>query len=799
MTRFIADIRIAVRALRKARGFTVMAVATLGLGIALSTIAIVVVNAYLLTDLPYPAADRLYRIGYGTTGQPQPRGMESLDWRSLDDVIEHQVAWDLDMFYLLGGEHAETAPGAWITRGFAEALGVQPALGRGFDESAFAPGGENVVMISHQLWGARFGRDPNIIGRTFTAYVSDRPDEAERFSIIGVLPPHFWHLNPYTDIFAPLRAQTYPYMTRLRPGVAPAAVGARMTALVRAGATGVPEDWAVNVVPAHDAHVTSVRPMLRTVSVAALLVLLVACANVAGLLLVRATRRHREVAVRSALGASRGALARMLMAEGLVIAGAATVLALVTTKLVVGSLAPLVQQQLGRSAPGGLAAFAIDWRVLAFAVATGTAIAVLCTIVPLAASLRPQLVAALQAANRSATEGRRSQRTRAGLVVLEIAASLALLVGSAVMLKSVVALLRTDLGFSADHVMNASLTLRQGRYPDAASRAAVFDRIVGRVGAVPGVTAIGLTTAWPLQQPRSVSIETVDLPARAITAAGHSVSEQYFTAIGISVIEGRAFQRSERIGSEPVAIVSQSLARRLWPDGSAVGRRISVPQSQERGDPLVVQRTVVGVAADVRQDPSDADRADIYLPMRQVPTRFTFLLIRTTGETAAALPGIRAAMRDVDPEFAVHRPRPLQEIVDEATARPRFMASLLASFALVAATLALVGVYGVIAYAVRQREREIAVRVAIGADPSRIVRLFVRQGGVILLVGLAGGVLTALGAARVIESQLFGVNARDPLAFAVALAAFASAGLLAIWWPARRAAATDPAIALRSE
>jgi hypothetical protein len=354
----------------------------------------------------------------------------------------------------------------------------------------------------------------------------------------------------------------------------------------------------------------------------------------------------------------------------------------------------------------------------------GLATAVLCTIVPLATSMRQRLMPSLQGANRSATEGRRSQRMRAALVVLEIAASLALLVGSAVMLRSVVALLRTDLGFAAEGVLNASLTLRQNRYPDAAARAAVYDRIVQRLGALPGVVSVGLTTAWPLQQPRSASVETVDLPARTAPAAGHSVNDQYFGALRIPVVGGRGFQSTERIGSEPVAIVSESLARRLWPAGSVVGRRVSVPQELERGAPIVVQRTIVGVVADVRQDPSDTDLTDIYLPMRQVPTRFTFMLVRTTGSPAAAVPRVRAAMRDVDPEFPLHRPRPLQMIVDDATARPRFMASLLACFALVAAVL---GRGMAIACVVRQREREIAVRVAIGADPSRIVRLFVRQ------------------------------------------------------------------------
>jgi ABC-type antimicrobial peptide transport system permease subunit len=246
-----------------------------------------------------------------------------------------------------------------------------------------------------------------------------------------------------------------------------------------------------------------------------------------------------------------------------------------------------------------------------------------------------------------------------------------------------------------------------------------------------------------------------------------------------------------------VGILSESLARQLWPDGRALGQRVSIVPVQP-GE-ATIRRRVVGIARDVRQGPADDDRADLYVPMPQMASRFAFLLVRTAGDPSGSVPGLRAAARDVDPELVLHGLRPLAEIIDEATARPRFLTSLLGSFALAAAVLALVGVYGVIAYAVRQREREIAVRVAVGADPGRIVRLFVRQGGLLLLAGLACGVATTLAAGRVLESQFVGVTVRDPIAIAAAAAAFGCAGLLAVWWPARRAATTDPAIALRAE
>ncbi|HJR59921.1 MAG TPA: ADOP family duplicated permease [Vicinamibacterales bacterium] len=797
----LTDLRLAIRSLLRARGFTATAILTLGLGLALCTAAMVVVNAYLFSDLPYPAADRLYAVRYSAPGQDQPRNMEALDWSSLDDLIEHPVAWDLDAFYLLGGENAERAAGAWVTPGFVQALGIQPVVGRGFDASAFAPGGGNVALISHRLWHARYGGDPAVVGRTFVAYVSDRPEEAESFTIIGVLPEGLWHFNPYTDILAPLRAPTYPYMVRLRHGVAPQTAAARITSLVGHGAANVPPNWRAEVVSAHAQYVAAVRPLLRTVTSAAALVLLVACGNVATLLLIRTTRRHKEIAVRSALGAGRWAIARMLLAEALVLGTAAAVLALFATRLALGSIAPLVQQQLGRTAPGGAAALAIDTPAMTAVIAAGILTAIICSMAPLVTTARLRLLGALQSGGRTATDGVGTQRIRAALIALEIAASLTLVAGSTLMLRTVITLLHTDLGFSGERILNTSVTLRQNRYPDATSRLALFERMAARLAAVPGAESVGMTTAWPLQQAGLRPVETPpDAPDHAATrAAVQGVNDAYFTTLDIPIVAGRAFTRSDRVGTDAVALVSETLARRLWPGGNPLGRLIVVPQDQDRGEAVPITRVVVGVVRDVRQVPADEDLADLYVPVFQAPGRFAFVLIRTAGAPGSWLTPIRAAFGDVDPEIAVQGGRPLLSDMNQATSRPRFLAWLLGSFAAIAALLALVGAYGVIAYAVRQREREIAVRLAIGADPARITRLFLQQGGSILLAGLLLGLAGALAAGRLIESQLYGVTPRDPLALASTVLAFATAGLLAIWWPARRAAATDPALALRSE
>jgi putative ABC transport system permease protein len=484
----------------------------------------------------------------------------------------------------------------------------------------------------------------------------------------------------------------------------------------------------------------------------------------------------------------------MLLAEALVLGGAATLLAVFVTWLALDTLTPLIQQQLGRTVPRGVSAVAIDARLLLIATALGVVTALSCTVAPLLTSLRPRLLGALQNGGRTATEGRRSQRIRATLIAFEVAASVTLVAGSTLMLRSVITLLQTDLGFNGERILNASVTLRANRYPDAQSRLAVLERTSARLSAIAGAESVAMVTGWPLQQGRLQPVAAADASERTATrAAVQGVSDAYFSTLDIPIVAGRAFTSADRVGAEPVAVVSETLARRLWPAGNALHSRVVVPQAPDGA------RLIVGIVKDVRQLPVDEDLADVYVPILQAPPRSVFVLMRTAGAPSNWIAPLRAAFREIDPEIAAPEGRPLQAGIDNATARPRFLVLLLGTFAAAAVLLALVGVYGVVAYAVRQREREIAVRLAIGANPVQITRLFLSQGGAVLLTGLMLGVFGALAAGRLLESQLVGITPADPVALAAAVMAFATAGLFAIWWPSHHAAATDPAIALRFE
>lgn len=802
MAELAADLRIAIRTLLRARGFTAAAVVTLALGIALNASVLAVVNAYLLKSLPYPEATRLYSIRYAPPDQNPPRGLQALPWHSLDDVIEHPIAWDLDMFFLIGGDHPERAPGAWVTPGFMQGLGIRAVVGRVFGPDDFQSGSPQVALISHSLWHARFSGDPSIVGQRFEAYVSDRPTEPEIFTIVGVLPAGFWHVNPYTEVFVPLRATTYPYMARLREGIPLAEAERRITALVKSGVGPVPADWQASVRSVHSEYVGRLRPILVAIAAAAALVLLIACANVAFLLLIRATRREREIAVRLALGAGRIQIARMLAVEGLALGAAATAGGIALSWLALRRLAPIVQQQLGRPAPGGAPAIAVDGFVLTAALACCVVTAFTFALVPLLTSWRANLSRAMQAGSRSGAEGKGSRRTRSALIALEVAASLALLAGCGLMVRTVVHLLSVDLGYRTERVLAASVGLRERSYPDAVVRQAFYERLVRRLAQVPGVESVALTN-WPaVAPPRPQPLEAEDAAGAARREAGIvGVSPGYFATLGVPRVEGRDFALSDRIGAEPVALVSETLARRLWPQGSVLGRRIRATGREAPGaDPSsVAWRTVVGVVKDVRQSHTDEDRADLYVPLLQVPGRFASVYVRTAGEPLLWLSALRRALKEIDPAASLQATGTLQGLIDEQLARPRFLAGLLAAFAVFAVLLALLGMYGVIAYAVKQREHEIAVRMAVGADARDVMLLFLRQGALVLGIGIAAGLYGAAVIGRLLAAQVHGIRSNDPPTLVAASLAFACAGLAAVWWPARRAARTDPAVALREE
>jgi putative ABC transport system permease protein len=788
-----ADLRAAARTLRAARGYTLVAVGSLGAGMALAVILLAVVNAYVLRGLPYPAADRLVRIDYAPPGQPLPRGLEQLEWRALNDVIEIPIAWDLDVFFLLGREFPESAPGAWVTPGYVEGFGVRAALGRTLHASDFAAGSPPVAMISHRLWRTRFGGDPNVVGQTFQAYVSDRPEEPESFLIVGVLPADLWHLNIYTEVLAPLKAPTYPYMGRLRAGVPASVATERIDALVRAGIASLPPHFLVTLTTAHDSYVGAMQPTLWAVSAAAALVLLIATANVGVLTLVRARQREKELAVRLALGATHRHVSRLLVAEAILIGLAAMSIGIGLSHLTLSQLAPVVEQFFGRRIPGGAQLLTLDPWVFAASGLCSAVVTLVFAAVPLLHARGATVQAVLASSARGVATG--GGWSRAILIATEIAASLALVVGAVLMVQSAVRMLRVDFGIRADQVWTTSIALRERSFPDAESRMRLLDQLTRELEPLADDRRIAWGEWWPLQTPRPRAVRAVDASRVTAGAGIQTASTHYFEVLGISLRAGRVFTPEDDLGNVSVAIVSESLARRLWPNSSAIGQLVAVRIDDTSPE---VTATVVGVVNDVRQSHADSDLGDVYLPLAQRPSRFAFMYLKS-GRGDRLDSEIRRAVARINPEVAVAPLRRLDAGLDQERARPRFLAYMLTSFAAVAGVLALVGVHGVIAYAVRQRQREVAIRMAIGATRRTVTTMFFRQGTLMVAAGLAAGLAAALGLGRVLQAQLFGVDAAEPRLLLAVASGFGICAMLAIFWPAWRAASLDPVAVLKEE
>ncbi len=796
---WLSDLRSAARSLSRSRGFLAVSLGTLAGGVGLCVMVMVVVNTYLVRGLPYPEADRLYSLRFTQPNGPLFQHLEKVDWTRVSDVVEHAVSWDLDGFNMRGAPYPEAAQGTWVTPGYMAAFGIQPARGRAFEPEDYAPNAPLVAIISHRIWLTRFSGDPGVVGRRFEAHVLDRPGEAQLFTVVGVLPQNHWHLNVFTDVLAPLRAASYPYMVRLRDGVTPAQALERITAVVGASGVPLPEGWRTEIVSTHDDYVRQVRPLLIAVSIATGLVLLIACANVAVLFTVRATERAREVAVRKALGASSGRVARGLASEAILLGAAATALGLVLATLTLATTAPILERALGRSAPGGATAFAIDATALAGGLLAGLVVTAICCLAQLWASARAPLAATLTSGQKGASAGPQQRRAHASLIALEVAVCLTLLVGATLMIQSGLRILRVDMGLDTTDVLVGRISLNPRAYPDAASRVAFYDRVAAEASAVPALRGLAFTSSWPLQQAQSrdVGPDAADrkLPARAGLVV---VSEAYFNTLSIGLVDGRGFTAADRTGAERVTVVSRTLASRLWPGKRAVGERLLIGNTlaaPPNTPPTSV--LVVGVVGDIRHAHTDEDLADAYVPMLQNAVPGAFVYIRAPGDQSVVERELRGLLARVDPDMGLGVPRPLGDILDQQRAGSRFLASLLVVFSSFAALLALIGIYGAIAYTVRQREREIAVRLAVGADGAVITRLFLRQGGLVLSVGLLAGVAGAILLGRVLQTQLFGVQAFDPVIIAAVAVAFGLCGLAAVALPARAAARTDPAIALK--
>ena len=652
------------------------------------------------------------------------------------------------------------------------------------------PGAPRVAMISYRVWQVRFAGDPAIVGKTVTTYSSDRPLEAEIFTVVGVLPRDFWFFaSRFTDLLAPLQAgPRTPTFVRLQPNVLPSDGEGAMAGVVNR--LSPDPRWRIRLVPAAEQHVAQIRATLGVTGAAVTLVLLVALGNVAMLLMLRAMDRERDVAIRSALGARRGRLARQLIAESVVLTVVGSALGLLLAHVAFEGLAVSIQQQLRTDVPGGPSALRIDLAVFAQVAGLAVLTGILLGLVPLAATMGSRILSDIHA-GRTMTMSAGRRRLRSGLVAAELAMSLALVVGAALMIQSALHLNRLTVGFDAAHVTKADLQLSIRSYPEPAQRAAVVDRLVASAASVPGVESATAAFPFPFRPTGTADWERGaggDPPL--IDAAEIIVCDRYFETLRIGLRAGRLFSAGDRMGAPRVVIVSETFATRAWPGANPIGQRVRRPRTgtaQTPGEWLMV----VGVVNETRQTLTGPDPSEVYVPYAQQPTRGLSLLVRSAQDALPLLPSLRAAVERVDPEIALLEPAPLARLVAAATSTHRFLAVLLGSLAAFASLLAVVGVYGVIAFGLARRQRDIAMRLCLGARRAEIVRMLLGQEGLMVTAGLAGGIGLAIALSRAVAGHLHGIQPLDIPTYVVATAGLAVIASIAIVIPAVRTAGLD--------
>ena len=795
------DVSYALRALRRSPGFSTVAILSLALGIGANTTVFTFVNAVLLQPLPYPESQRLVVL------REQPEGSQEtvnvhpvnfVEWRARARSFEAVALVQTPPLNVLSPTGAEQVARVQTTPDLFGVFGVAPILGRAFTDLDARPGADNVVVLGYGFWQRWFGGDPGVVGRPLPV-----PEGSLR--IVGVAPPGMRVGLMEPDAFTPLTidparpgsigSRSFQCYGRLKRGTTVDDARAEMSAIasVLAKEQELDKGMGVFVSGLHEFLVKEGRPALRLLMAVVVAVLLIACANLAALLLARGLARRGELALRASLGASRGRLIRQLVIESLVLAafGGAAGLALAywaTQALVTLSAGALT---VGRAEPVRL-----DTTCLAFTILTSTLTALVFGLLPARQASRVQPQAALREQARTGTADRRQQRIRRVLVTMEVAMSVVLLVGAGLLLRTFSSLVRVDLGFQPAGTVTMGLFLGM-RPPEA--RVAVIDQILDRVEALPGVKAAGTIQFLPLAGMTCgtgfwLEGQGVGNPSRALTTECSLISRGYFAAMGIPVLEGRAFDRRDRAGTPRVVIVNRAFARRYFQSGGAIGRRVLV---QGSGQALA---EIVGVVGDVRHNGLTSDPAPAVFRLHaQAPGYITTLVVRSSGDAVSQVAAIRRAIHDVDPAQAVSSAKSLEQDPGDALARPRMYAGLVTAFALIAFILAVIGVYGMLAYSVMQRTREIGIRLALGASRQRVFLDLFGQGSRLVAVGLACGLGVSLALGRMVSTLLFGVGAADPATFALASAAFAVVALAVIALPARRACRVEPLDALRSE
>jgi len=805
METLFKDIRYGARMLLKSPGFTVVAVIALALGIGANAAIFSVINGVLLRPLPFKQPERLMMIR--ETKLPQfPEFSVApgnfLDWKKQNTVFERLVAFRGSSFNLGGTGDPERLSALSVTDGFFAMLGAQPQLGRDFLLEEDQPGHSNVVILSQGLWQRRFGGDQKVLNQPITL-------DGQSYTVIGVMPASFKFAGPEIALWTPMaftaqQAQQHGghYVSavgQLKPGVTEEQARAEMVAIAARLAAQYPEantGWSVKIMPLLEFSVRSIKPALLVLLAAVAFVLLIACANVANLLLARAAGRQKEIATRTALGAGRWRIVRQLLTESLLLSVIGGALGLLLAKWGMAALLKMAPEGLPR-----MSNVSLDARALVFTFAITLLTGVIFGVVPALQASKPNLNEILKDAGRGSSEGGRRQLIRSILVVLEVASALVLLVGAGLMIKSFGLLQKVDPGFNPNNALSVEVELPRKKYEEDNLRVAFFKQLIDRVAALPGVQAAGASNVIPMSNNDLVLAFDIDgrppLPPGASQSTNFSsVSADYFKAMGIPLVRGRLITANDVAGSPHVAVINETMAKNLFPDEDPIGKRLKFGRRQQNPD----WYQIVGIVGDVKQYSLDQPTTmQTYEPYTQQTFPYMTLVVRTAGDPTNLSAAIRSEVLNLDKEQPVSSIKTLAQYFAASLAQQQFSMVLLGVFAGVALVLAAVGIYGVLSYAVTQRTHEIGIRMALGAGRRDVLRLVVGKGMLLTLIGVVGGVLAAFALTRLMAGLLFGVKATDAATFASVAGVLLGVALLACVIPARRATKVDPLVALRYE
>lgn len=825
MGNFLADLRHSIRVLLNSPGFTTIAVAALALGIGANTAIFSVVNTVLLQPLPYSEPDRIMRV---ERSYPQGVGPSSsipkfMAWKKYNHVFADMTIYDSQSLGLnLGvGDHPDQVQGMHVSREYFPVFGVTPALGRAFLPEEDLPGGAKATVVSYDLWKSRLGGDPSLVGKPLLLGGSP-------YTVTGILPQGF-RPDPVADVFIPMQAdpesinQGHYLMVagRLKPGVTVEAAKADLKLagerFREANPKWMDKTESVTVLPLREALVGDVKPALMILVGAVGFVLLIACANVANLLLARASGRHKEIAIRTAVGASRGRLVSQLLTESMLLGGVSGLIGFLLGAWGVRVLLALSPGNLPRVNENGHVATivsALDWKVLAFTFGIAVFTGVVFGLFPALHVSKLDVNSVLKETGGRSGTGLKQNRARGLLVMSEMALAVILLVGAALMIRTFTGLRAVQPGFDPHNVITMQTALSGGRYDSTARVENMVHQVVQRIEGLPGAQAATATIMLPIEggidlpfliegrPPDKGGLYTGDEQWRAMSA-------HYLRTFRIPLLRGRAFDDRDTGKSERVVLINQAMAKKYWPKGDPVGQRMTIggkALGPEFDDP---PRQIIGVIGNVRETGlGDADHPVMYVPEGQISDPLTKLAnsviplswaIRTANDPSALSAAIQREIMAVDGQLAVSRIRTMDQVVSESTARQNFNMLLLSIFAGLALLLAAIGIYGLMSYTVEQRTQEIGIRMALGAGRGDMLNLIVRQGMLLAVVGLVVGLGAAFGLTRLLAGLLFGVKTTDPATYVAVALVLIAVAMFACYVPARRATKIDPLIALRYE